>query len=810
MKKNISINIGGIIFHIEEDGYEKLKNYLDSVNNYFSSFEDSKEIIDDIEGRIAEIFLARLEDGKQVISQEDVDDLIAIMGTTKDFDATIESEEQEGKQAQDSENKEEPIPPKPETKRLFRDLKRRVVGGVAAGIAHYFKIDPIWVRLIILAFFFTIVLTPASGFVAITYIIFWIAIPGSDKLEEDKAIKKLFRDPEDRVLGGVCGGLARYFGVDKGVIRIIFVVAIFFGAGILAYIILWIIVPEAKTITEKMQMQGEPVTISNIEETIKKNLNVKEGEESGLVKILLFPFRLIALVFKALGELLGPFLKFAVEALRIVLGVFLLLLGFALFMGFTVAFLVLLGVGGTLAEWAQFGPFPAEYLISILSTITIISAYLVTTVPVVGLSILGISIIVKKPVAKAVVGWSMLGLWLFGLLGLAFTVPSVVHKLRVENSYKERRTFDWSQERIPLLTLNEDEYTERFFSNEDVKLRLRGHEDSVYLLVLDFESRGSSRADAKRNARSVSYSVVKTENGFEFDSHLDYENEVPFRFQNVRATFYIPYGQVFEMEENLAEILINTLHLNGYRAYQMDGNSWVFDNDGIRCLSCKNRRGNTSSRRSLSGKTQYYDFEEFDEVKLNSLFDFEIEKGAEYSVEVEGNKEHIEALSLVQSGDELEVKYDKNWKWWKQKRWKRKLKLYITMPELDQLTVAGACEGEVRGFNQEEMSFELEGASEVDVNIRVETVYVDMAGASEFRISGAATDFEADVVGASKLRAFDFRAEEVDVTVLGASSARVYAGKELQATASGASTIRYRGNPLVTSKSNGLSTIKRD
>ena len=58
------INIGGIIFHIEEDGYDKLKNYLDSVNKYFSSFEDSKEIIDDIEGRIAEIFLSKLDDGK--------------------------------------------------------------------------------------------------------------------------------------------------------------------------------------------------------------------------------------------------------------------------------------------------------------------------------------------------------------------------------------------------------------------------------------------------------------------------------------------------------------------------------------------------------------------------------------------------------------------------------------------------------------------------------------------------------------------------------------------------------------------------
>ena len=67
MKKNISINIGGIIFHIEEDGFDKLKNYLDAINRYFSDFKDSQEIISDIENRIAEIFLAKLKDDKQVI-----------------------------------------------------------------------------------------------------------------------------------------------------------------------------------------------------------------------------------------------------------------------------------------------------------------------------------------------------------------------------------------------------------------------------------------------------------------------------------------------------------------------------------------------------------------------------------------------------------------------------------------------------------------------------------------------------------------------------------------------------------------------
>ena len=92
MKKNISINISGIIFHIEEDGFDTLKEYLESINKYFSTFDDSREIIEDIENRIAEIFLAKLKDGKQVITMEDVESLKATMGSIQDFQSVEEEQ----------------------------------------------------------------------------------------------------------------------------------------------------------------------------------------------------------------------------------------------------------------------------------------------------------------------------------------------------------------------------------------------------------------------------------------------------------------------------------------------------------------------------------------------------------------------------------------------------------------------------------------------------------------------------------------------------------------------------------------------
>src|ERR1043165_1266888 len=109
MKKTLSINISGIIFHIEEDGYDALRKYLDSINKYFGSFEDSSEILSDIESRIAEIFLAKLNEGKQVITAEDVQHLIATMGNVSDFRAAEENDF-----AADGSAKEEPSAASPQ------------------------------------------------------------------------------------------------------------------------------------------------------------------------------------------------------------------------------------------------------------------------------------------------------------------------------------------------------------------------------------------------------------------------------------------------------------------------------------------------------------------------------------------------------------------------------------------------------------------------------------------------------------------------------------------------------------------------
>jgi len=135
MKKTITINISGVIFNIEEDAYEILRGYLDRLSRNFTDSEGREEIMGDIEARIAELFQERLGDRKEVVSDQDVQQVMVTMGKPEDFNAESEGTESQGHSSYSesaSSNK----------RRIYRDTEKNVIGGVCAGISHYFGWDP--------------------------------------------------------------------------------------------------------------------------------------------------------------------------------------------------------------------------------------------------------------------------------------------------------------------------------------------------------------------------------------------------------------------------------------------------------------------------------------------------------------------------------------------------------------------------------------------------------------------------------------------------------------------------------------------
>lgn len=808
MKKNISINISGIIFHIEEDGYDQLKDYLESINRYFSTFDDSLEIIADIETRIAELFLAKLKEGKQVIGIEDVEELIATMGSIKDFQAA--EEETSFTSATDTfeeeaaEEEGEPL----FSKRLYRDNNRKLLAGVLSGLAYYFNIDPLWMRLLYVLLFFGISILPSiGGFLFIAYIVMWIVVPASDELKEEKKIKKMYRDPDGKVLGGVASGISAYFGVDVVIIRLLLFASIFIaGTGLILYIILWIILPEAKTLTDKMEMQGQPVTLSNIESNIKKSLNVDGGEENILVKILLFPFRLIAALFEFLSRALGPFMSFLVEAIRVIFGVIIAIVGISGVLGVLIAGGVVIGLfaGGDIHI---IYPIPFEIIKNDLSLLPSIALVMSLIIPFFFLAILGFMVLMKRKVLNAKASWSILAVWLISIVALSFTIPPYINNFREKGRHTTVNRYNLF-DHVAVLKFN-DIGTDEL---DLVSLRIRSQEDTVIKLEQEFYATGKSRKDAADNAKQIQYGLTVQDSIFTFDSNIQFTEDSRYRNQKLEMTIYIPEGQKFVIDEELKYLIGSFMYREGYSNRDMNGNIFAFDDEGLRCVTCpeeeKIEEEDESENWNIIGYQRDYDVDNFSKLEVKNALTVYIKQSNDYGIIVNGRRNDVDEVTLEKVGDELNLDYKGGII--KSKRERDKVKVYITCPSLDNLDLGSAARVYVQGFEEDFFDIHLAGAAFAELDVEVKSIDAKIEGASKLHLHGSGERLDIIVMGASTLNSYEYYADEVDIETHLASSARVYANKQLNIRSHGDSNVYYKGNANVDIEKSGTSSVKKD
>ena len=365
-----------------------------------------------------------------------------------------------------------------EKRTLKRNTKNQLIGGVASGFAYYFKIDPLWVRLLILALFFNALFIGLSTITLITYLLLWIALPGASLIEEPQ-VRKLYRNKEDRVIAGVASGISAYFGVDKGIIRLLLLVSIFLGGfGIIFYFVLWIITPEAVSITEKMKMEGEPITLSNIETNFKNRLKVVEGDENPFIKIIMIPFKLLAVVLETLAQILGPLLAFLGEVLRIASGIAFILTGLGL--SFVYCSLFSSSHSGINLSWTDVmisGFFPLELLASSINTLTAVTLLLVFMIPMLAIVLLGLTIITKRTLLNRYLGATLFTLWILAIAGLSFLTPATIKDFISENYVQITQNFE-PTDSLSTLTLAQGGQV-----NDRVKLYLAGHDKSDFKAI---------------------------------------------------------------------------------------------------------------------------------------------------------------------------------------------------------------------------------------------------------------------------------------------------------------------------------------
>jgi len=540
MNKTININLGGIFFHIDEIAYQKLKLYLDAIRRSLSDDPQGRdEILNDIEHRIGELLSERIKDERQVVNENDIDEITKIMGKPEDYLVDEEIFE------------DEPVyRAKSSSKKLFRDGEDKFLGGVSAGLGHYFGIDSLWIRLM------------------------WVLL----------------------VVAG-------------------------FGAGIPIYILLWILIPEAQTTAEKLQMKGEPVNISNIERKIREEFDgvtsrVKDGvndvtdkvnssefknkAKSGIQEIVDTLGKIILAVFKVFGKFIGALL-------------------------ILVATLTLIGLIIGAFSWGSIGIFGFEgdylnntpfffdslhrpfFFDSIFPTwLLILFGFLAIAIPFIVLFILGLKILSSNTKSvSTTTRLSLLGVWIISIIGLSIAGANLLTRTAydgVNNQTEELAVTPQDTLKVKMIgndnLSNRKELRRRFgsetvYDNDIEKLfssrinvDIRQTDKTNAFVKIRKESEGSNRLTANNAAEALEYQFNLNDTNLELNGYFlsDFKNK--FKDQLIDIIIYLPVNSILYLDNSTRTFLDDVDNIQEIHDRDMPKHYYKMTENGLECLDC--------------------------------------------------------------------------------------------------------------------------------------------------------------------------------------------------------------------------------
>ena len=539
MKKALKVNLGGQIFHIDEDAYDKFKLYLDTISRHFYKDSECKEIMADIEFRIAELFKGKMSNDSQVITIQEVNEIIGIMGRPEEIAADDQAEEQKSEKA-------------------------------------------------------------------------------------TRHDRRLYRDPDSRVFGGVCSGLAAYMNTDTVLVRIIFILLIFLGIGlsVIVYIVLWIAVPKAITPAQKLEMRGEKINVSNIEravreeyDSVKDNIRRAKTSESYRKTESYFTkfFHVIGVLLLALLKI---FLVF-IAIIFIIVGISVLFgsLGFV-FMGSS--FLPLNITNNSdinLPDLIQ--PFfnPTNVYLFVLSL------SLLVLIPII-VAIYGLfKVLFRFKGNDKVLGLAALSLWILALVstfGLIYSegknfkdsksvnIVSPLENINSDTLFVSMNTTlpeGWEESKhiikkgsrnsrlIIQKSLNYSQFKinkELYIFNEDSKeikgavtIDVKRSTDKDFKIRINKTSRGKDRENSMKMADKISYSYTLKDNNLKLDSYFNLEEKSQWRLQKVQVLILVPEGKAIYLDNSTSQYLFDVDNVENIYDPEMAGHTWVMKPEGL-------------------------------------------------------------------------------------------------------------------------------------------------------------------------------------------------------------------------------------
>ncbi len=533
MNKTVTINISGIIFHIEENAYDSLSKYLSTIKGYFSSTDGGNEIMSDIEARIAELLQEKLNVGKQVILLTDVEYVQNVMGKPEEFGSVQEETKKQ------SNNKEEQ----------------------------------------------------------------------TGQQTQEKTKRRLFRDPDEKAIGGVCSGLAAYFDIDTVWVRLAMFLLIFFGGlSLWVYIIMWIIIPQAKTTADKFAMRGEAANINNIFKSFKEEAeDVKERmskygnslkNQNYSETIRTNTSNALNTVFGIVGRLFGFFL--------LVIGCILMLAYIISLSGITIA-----NSHTDLTHWKT-----VIFESSGVYALGVLAFVIVFGIPVFMMLYAGVKLLFRIRYSNRWINLSLGLVWVLGIiLGIYVTVVTVK---QFSESSKIKRAMELhgvgdtlivkmksGVEGIKNIGADNLDDLENYINKKHKNFCfpeyngsygiigfagltvVESNTDSVELII-NQSSRGNTKREANENARAINYSYQQKGKELSFDEIFIVERGSKFRNQGVDIKLKLPKGKVIYFDKSVKYLLDDVENVSNTWDGDMISRRWKMTDKGLKCIDCEN------------------------------------------------------------------------------------------------------------------------------------------------------------------------------------------------------------------------------
>ncbi len=617
MKKVININFQGRVIPIEESAYDMLKQYVESLRRFFANEEGRDEIINDIEGRIAELFVESLKKGSTCITDDDVNNIIMSMGRPEDFEGEEGRVHSQlgGEQTDDQTGRNfEPVGDTPRG-RLYRNDSDKILGGVCGGLANYLRVDPTIVRLVFALISF------GAGTGILLYILLWVILP-SKPLTNTSSAKRLYRNPEEKVVAGVASGIASYFDIAIWIPRLIFALPLvagiitsifrsafwfdvdpfpsivfgsFGGTLFVVYAVLWAVIPEAKSASEKLEMRGEKVDLNTIKNTIQEDLEgfkTRAEKWGGEVKDQASKLgKEFGQTMASKGQQFSSEAGYAARSggSRVMKAIGIMFKAFFLFLAGILAFALLVTLLAFMV--AGVGVFPLKdfflegFAQNSLAWATLL---LFLGIPVIAFITWLIRRIMGVKSKNKYLGFTFAGLWVIGLICAGSLAVSIARNF--DARARDTQEYTISQPatgklivKVPdskvkvigrwfkmdgIMSMTDDSL---FLNN--VRLRIVKSDDSLYHMNSTKYSNGPDEGQALQNIRQINYGINQQDSTVFLDRGFSLQKGTRFRNQGVVVTLQVPVGKRILIDKSVAR------RLNWFRVSTGPHSDWDWEDD---------------------------------------------------------------------------------------------------------------------------------------------------------------------------------------------------------------------------------------